>query len=144
MSLSRHGGRPGRIRSITGTDPAAGAAMIETVPAGVIWRFISMQVTFVTDSNVANRFVRFIFDDGTNDYLTIANDQGQAENITLVYSVGAGIFGGFGGFDTQLIPSPPDLFLPAGHRIKEGVGNFQVGDDFSAPQLLVEEWVDGR
>lgn len=131
---------PGRVRSITGTDPAAGAAMIETVPAGVIWRFISMNVTLVTDSNVASRSVHFIFDDGTNPYLRVTNDQGQAENLTQIYSVANSIHMGFANPNIQSFPSPTDLFLPAGHRIREGTNNFQAGDDFGAPQLLVEEW----
>lgn len=129
----------GRIRSITGTDPAAGAAMIETVPAGVIWRFISMNVTLVTDSNVANRTVHFFFDDGTDIYLRVTNDQGQSENLTQIYTVANGIHLGFTTPDIQSFPSPANLFLPAGHRIREGTNNFQAGDNWGAPQILVEE-----
>jgi len=129
----------GNILSITGSDPAAGAAMTETVPAGVIWRFISMNVTLVTDGNVANRTVHFLFDDGTNIYLRVTNDQGQAENLTQIYAVANGVHTGFISPNIQSLPSPADLFLPAGHRIREGVDNFQAGDNWGAPQLLVEE-----
>ena len=129
----------GVIRSITGTNPAAGGAMIETVPAGVVWRFISMNVTLVTDANVASRTVHFLFDDGTNIYLRVTNDQGQAENLTQIYNVANGVHTGFVNPNIQSLPSPSDLFLPAGHRIREGTNNFQSGDDWGAPQMLVEE-----
>ncbi len=129
----------GTIRSITGADPAAGAAMIETVPAGVRWRFISMNVTLVTDGNVASRNVHFFFDDGTDIYLRVTNDQGQAENLTQIYAVANGVHMGFASPDIQSLPSPSDLYLPAGHRIREGTNNFQAGDNWGAPQILVEE-----
>jgi len=132
---------PGVIRSITGTNPAAGAGMIETVPTGAIWRFISMNVTLVTDANVGARNAHFFFDDGTTIYLRCTNDQGQAENLTQIYSVANGIHMGFASPDIQSIPCPSNLYLPAGHRIREGTNNFQAGDDWGAPQLLVEEWI---
>lgn len=130
----------GLIRSITGTDPGAGAAMIETVPAGVIWRFISMNVTLVTSGSGSGRTVHFFFDDGTNIYLRITNDQGQGINLTQIYTVANGIHTGFVTPNIQSMPSPSDLFLPAGHRIREGTNNFDGGDNWGAPQLLVEEW----
>ena len=141
VSARRPTCRPGegRIRSITGTDPAAGAAMIVTVPAGVLWRFISMNVTLVTDANVAARNAHFFFDDGANIYLRCTNDQGQAENLTQIYAVANGIHMGFASPNIQSIPCPSDLFLPAGHRIREGTNNFQAGDNWGAPQLLVEQ-----
>ena len=56
----------GRLRSITGTDPAAGVEISETVPTGVRWRLLSFAATFVTDGTVANRFPRLQIDDGAN------------------------------------------------------------------------------
>ena len=113
--------------------------MIVTVPVGVRWRFISMNVTLVTDSQAASRTVTFLFDDGTNIYLRVTNDQGQAENLTQIYTVANGIHTGFVNPNIQSLPSPANLFLPAGHRIREGVNNFQSGDNWGAPQLLVAE-----
>lgn len=140
VSARRPTCRPGegRIRSITGADPAAGAAMIVTVPAGVLWRFISMNVTLVTSGAGDPRNVHFFFDDGTNIYLRVTNDQGQAISLTQIYNVANGVHMGFANPNIQSLPSPSDLFLPAGHRIREGTFNFDSGDNWGAPQLLVE------
>ena len=36
-----------------------------------------------------------------------------------------------------------DLILLAGHRIRTSTSSLQAGDDWGAPQLLVEEWLEG-
>jgi len=127
----------GRIRSITGADPAVGAAMIVTVPDGQLWRFISMNVSLATSGTGSARNAHFFFDDGTNIYLRCANDQGQAISLTQIYSLGDSVFMGFANPDIQSIPCP-SVLLPPGHRIREGTNNFDGGDNWSAPQLLVE------
>src|SRR3954467_4562200 len=56
----------GRLRSITGTDPAANVEISETVPAGVRWRILTLAATFATDATVASRVPALVIDDGTN------------------------------------------------------------------------------
>jgi len=133
----------GRIRSITGTNPAAGAQISETVPAGVRWRFILATFGLTTDANVANRLVAVVFDDGVSTLAQVGDNATQAASQTHTYVVGAwGQISPFGA-GIHSIPIPEGLFLPAGARVRTTIGSGQVGDDFTAPQLLVEEFLEG-
>ncbi len=131
----------GRLRSITGTDPAAGAEISETVPDRRRWRILAVRFTLVTDDPVADRLVHLILDDGTNIFCDVCVTTAHAASITKTYN-----FSNFG--STQLnpvtclyIPLPP-LPLSPGFRIRTATDLLEVTDDFSAPQLLVEEWID--
>ena len=55
---------PGLIRSVTGTDPAAGAEISETVPTNARWILHSFIANLVTDATAGNRRVRLEIDDG--------------------------------------------------------------------------------
>ncbi len=131
----------GRIRSITGTDPAAGAEISETVPERRRWRILAFRFSLVTDDPVADRIVHLLLDDGTNIFADVCVTTAHQASVTKVYN-----FSNFG--STQLnptnclyIPLPP-LPLSPGFRIRTVTDLLEVTDDFSAPQLLVEEWID--
>ncbi|MBA7581719.1 hypothetical protein ES708_23630 [subsurface metagenome] len=131
----------GRIRSITGTDPAAGAEISEVVPARRRWRILAVRFTLVTDDPVADRIVHLIIDDGTAIFTDICVTTAHEASTTKTYN-----FSNFG--STQLnpvaclyIPLPP-LPLSPGFRIRTATDLLEATDDFSAPQLLVEEWID--
>lgn len=132
----------GRIRSITGTDPAAGVQISESVPAGVVWHLWSMRFTFTTDVTVANRYVRILVDDGANIFAYITAQQFQTASLAWNYTLAH--FGNdqnvYSGVQNLNLPQLPVL-LP-GWRLRTNVVNFQAGDDFGAPQLLVEEWYE--
>lgn len=134
---------PGRLRSITGTLPAAGADISETVPAGVRWRFISLQATLTTSATVVNRQPAAVLDDGVNAYFTGPQLQASTASQTTVWTFSvAGILNGTAGQTVNSIV-PPGVLLPAGHRIRTRTANLQVGDTWTAPQYLVEEWPEG-
>ncbi|MBA7545413.1 hypothetical protein ES705_37781 [subsurface metagenome] len=131
----------GRIRSITGTDPAAGAEISETVPDRRRWRILAVRFSLTADATVADRVVHLTIDDGTNVIADICVTTAHAASITKVYN-----FSNFG--STQLnpttclyIPLPP-LPLMEGYHITTVTELMEAGDDFSAPQILVEEWID--
>lgn len=135
---------PGAMRSITGTDPGAAAEFSETVPTGARWRPHALSFTLLTDATVANREVALTFDDGTNIYCVQLPGAVQAAGGVRRYSYGldtAVVASGLGAVD-RTIPLPRLLML-AGHRIRSVTGNLQAGDNYSAPQLLVEEWLEG-
>jgi len=136
-------GLPGALRSITGTDPAAGAELAETVPTGARWRFISLRVSLTTDANAANRVPQLIFDDGTNVFAGAAGNFNQTAGATFVYHfVAAGVSHAQSSVSVQ-VATPANLLIPAGGRIRSSTGGIQVGDNFTAPQYLVEEWLEG-
>ncbi len=131
----------GQILSITGADPDAGAEISEVVPARRRWRILAVRFTFVTDATVANRLVHLHIDDGTNTFVDICVTTAHEASATKTYN-----FSNFG--STQLnptnclyIPLPP-LPLSPGFRIRTATDLKEDGDNFSAPQLLVEEWID--
>ena len=131
----------GLIRSITGTNPAAGAEISETVPTGAVWRFIGIQATLVTEAGVASRFPHIRFDDGT----TVHSEQGtqnvQSASQTLDYSAITGSWGGQNIGSKQTWPIGDGILMGAGHRVRTNTINILAGDNWGAPQLLVEEWI---
>lgn len=134
---------PGAIRSITGSVPAAGAEILETVPAGARWRFLSLRAELVTSVDAANRVVTFVFDDGVNVFAVAGANFVQAASLGRIYDVGAyGILGDLGNARVA-VAAPADLVLPAGARIRSLTQSLQAADEWSAPQLLVEEWIEG-
>lgn len=133
---------PGVIRSITGTDPAANTEISETVPTDARWRPLSVSVEFVTDANVADRDVRLVLDDGTTVYADVPQGVNQAASQTRRHTwalVGAR---GAGATSLNIINVLPAVQMTGGHRITTVTNNRQVGDNFGAPQLLVEEWIE--
>lgn len=133
----------GRIRSITGTDPAAGVEISETVPAGVRWRVLSFWFTLVTSAVVANRTPRIVVDDGALEYFRAGAGATQAASLTQIYdgSPAPPIANTGGG--PIMIGLPYQQVLMAGHRIKTSTALIDAGDNYSAPQYVVEEWIEG-
>jgi hypothetical protein len=131
------------MRSITGTDPAAGVEISETVPAGVRWRLLSFRAVIVTDATVANRQPSLIVDDGTNTVHQSGANAAVAASAGAGYMWGAGVgaFGATGNGNQGSVPNP--LMLAAGFRLRTSTLLFAGGDNWGAPQYLVEEWLEG-
>lgn len=132
---------PGLIRSITGTDPAAGVEISETVPTRVLWRLISARMVLVTDATVASRNRDINIDDGANILIQISTITAQvaSSNWGITFAdLGTPINTNSLGRSSSI---PAEVFVQAGWRIKSITSNLQAADDFQAPQLLVEEWI---
>lgn len=134
---------PGVLRSITGTDPAANTEISETVPTGARWKLRAMSFTLVTDATGANREVNLVLDDGANILHVTSSGFTHIASLTKRYS--AALIG------TSVAPTQatdrqivlPDLILPGGARIRTVTTNLQATDNYGAPQLLVEESLEG-
>jgi hypothetical protein len=132
----------GWMRSFTGTNPAAGAESTETVPTGARWRLVGHFITLTTSATAATREFGLIIDDGVNTMLGSGPQIGQITTLVRAYNgflsnqraaLGAGV----------LLPYPiPEAICLAGWRIRTSTVAIQVGDDYTAPQLLVEEWLE--
>lgn len=132
----------GCIRSITGTDPAAGVEISETVPTNARWRLISFRALLATDGTVTNRSPFLMIDDGATICAAgpAASSQVASQSLNHTWATygaagatGSPLYGGF---------LPLDLVLPAGFRIRTQTTSLQAGDNWGAPQLLVEEWIE--
>ncbi len=132
---------PGAIQSITGTDPAAGAEISETVPANTIWRLSVWRAVFVTDATSATRFPTLEITDGGIFFRTRAHAT-QDASATVTYN---NVLNGF--WQTSINVSEhhntlPDVHLAAGAVIRTSTTLLEAGDNWGAPQYLVEAWHD--
>lgn len=133
---------PGVIRLVTGTDPAAGAEISETVPTNAKWRLVALRAALVTDATVANRTLSLLIDNGSSVFFHIGDGFTQTAglNVSHVFSVGAGAYGNSNGAVQGWLPT--DAFLMGGYRIRTSTSNLQAADDLSSPHMLVEEWIE--
>lgn len=134
---------PGFIRSIAGTNPNAGVNVTETVPTGARWKMLTMSVTLVNDATVANRLMSIGIDDGTTRLYTTLAGAVQAASESVLYTIA-----GFGMVHVAnpraILPLPAvPIAMLAGYRFVTDVVTFQAGDNLSAPQYQVEEWLEG-
>ena len=132
----------GALRSIGGTDPAANTEISETVPTGARWRVLAVSFQLVTDATAANREVSIVLDDGTNTLFTSPAAFNHTASLTRRYSAASM---GVASVPTQATDRQiviPDLRLPAGARIRTATTAIQATDNYGAPRLLVEEWLE--
>jgi hypothetical protein len=133
---------PGVLRSITGTNPAANAEISETVPTNARWRVHAIRFTLVTDANAANREVALTLDDGATVFARVPSRLAHIAATTIAYTAYFDSALEAVAQDTERTIRLPRLDLQGGHRFNTVTTNRQVGDDFSAPQYLVEEWIE--
>jgi hypothetical protein len=101
-----------------------------------------LRFTFVASATVATRVSHVFFDDG----VTVDLDSESGTNITASQTF-TFMYAAYGYAMTSNIgvasgPIPADLHLAAGSRIRTSTQSIQAGDNYSAPQLLVEEWIE--
>lgn len=134
---------PGLIRTIVGTDPAAGVEISETVPTGARWKVRSIFFEIVCDATVASRGPRLSFDDGANVFnkqdtfkAPTAGTTGTFSGALIWTNRSAGADNGVGTFGL------PDIELKAGYRMRTITVALQAGDNYGAPIFEVEEWIE--
>ena len=132
----------GVLRSITGTNPAAGVEVSETVPTDARWHVLAFAVTLVTSAAAANRELSLTFDDGATVFARVPSGYTHIASLTRLYSAYIGAVRNAAAQDTTQTFPLPDLHLQGGYRIATATTNKQAGDDYGAPQLLVEEWIE--
>jgi len=127
------GGR-GNIRSITGTNPAAGVEMSEAVPTNAMWRLISLRVVIVGGAVAFTP--EFQVTDGTTDKwrsppITVT---AATTEVMVLAEHGAFLEG-----STSFFAFPRDFYLPEAYVVR--TANITVDDDYGAPEFVVEEWL---
>jgi len=134
----------GTLRSITGTQPAAGAEINETVPTGARWELVAFRDSIVTNATAGNRTSVLFFDDGVNRWSSFPAMAviAPSTNSAIEWAVGSTAIATING---QNAPGliPVGLRLPAGARIRSTTANLAAGDQWGAPQYLVREWLEG-
>lgn len=133
---------PGVLRSITGTNPAAGAEISETVPTNARWRVLAVYADLVTGAAVANREGALVLDDGVSQIARVPSGVSHTASLTRGYNWHHYAERYAVVNDRVFTPPIPDLLLPGGGRVRTVTTNLQAADDWTAPQLLVEEWIE--
>lgn len=131
----------GNIRSITGTQPALGADISETVPAGAVWQLNSFRIILVTAVTVANRNLVMTIDDGVNVLIEIVDELVATANGSFFYDYACGMPAASLLGTRAYFPLPFPFTLAAGYRIRTVTNGIQAGDQLLAPQYQVEEWI---
>ncbi|MGH2626574.1 MAG: hypothetical protein ACRDHY_07995 [Anaerolineales bacterium] len=130
------------LRVVTGTDPAAGAQISETVPTGARWQLLEWAATLVSDATAGSRRVRLEFVRG--GVITM----GSADPFLHDLSTGRDHFW-FG--QSRIVASvsvfdsgsgiPMHTLLRAGDIIRTALETGAAGDNWSAPTMVVREWL---
>lgn len=130
-------------RAITGTMPAAGAQIAETVPAGARWEIVNVFLGLTTSAVAHGIFVNLAIGSAGGTKLLCFCSQTQAQSLGWFYNFGAGLAQSF---DTVVgrmqLSLPNDLIALAGETIQVNATFAAAGDQFSAPVLSVREWLD--
>jgi hypothetical protein len=133
---------PGALLSVAGADPAAGSQIVTTVPTGARWRLRHWTATLVTSAVVANRNAYVRITDGANVLALWFFNITQTAGQTRTYWLGPSTPNTQSFANDVWSPIPPDVQLAAGWVISTVVTGMDAGDDWGAPRLTVEEWID--
>jgi len=134
---------PGRLRVIVGTDPAAGLEILEAVPTAVRWRVLSIHAQLTTSAAAADRYPTLWMADGANLIVWTAPVVGQPASTIYEYSWTRELETHSLALYAQIAQvGLPELWLTAGQRIGTNTPGLQAGDNWGAPVLYVEEWVE--
>ncbi len=134
----------GLVNSVTGTDPAAGVEILETVPTGRRWRLMGVTATLVTAVAVATRIARLeIVDSGGVRLSAHVSSTSQAASLTKTYYWTPGNWPDSQGSSVHImIGLPIKALLGQSFIIRTATENLQAADNWGAPQIWVEEWIE--
>lgn len=135
---------PGKLADLVtyqGTNPAGGSEWNEAVPARKCWRLLAVRASLTTTATVNNRRVRVIIDDGVNTLFQSNDESVQAASLTHGYNIAPQASRPVQDVEHYLpLPSPDDLVLNAGYRVRASTLLFDgAGDDWGVPIFTVEE-----
>lgn len=115
--------------------PAAGADWTLTIPAGHVYRLLSLYAVLASSAVVATRVARLAFTDGARTFLDLSAGASQVASLTRRYawlpSVGPSAVG------SGILSALPDVALGAGWTIASLTDAIDVGDQWSAIVLNV-------
>jgi hypothetical protein len=122
--------------------PLPGAEFLEVMPTASRRLLRSLRLNFTTSAVAGNRQVKVFIDDGVNVISGSVANYLQPAGTLVNYSVGPhGILSGLI-IDTVFMPIEPQVPLVPGWRIRSQTAGIQAGDQWSAPQYAVEEWIE--
>jgi len=126
----------------TPANPAAGANLIYTLPAGYRYQIMAVRMTLATDANVANRnLILQVTDAVPNTLWEVMNLINHAANTTTNYTFSDHGYSHTAFFASRMIAACPiRMTLRAGWIIRTLINNVQVGDQISTAVLTFHRW----
>lgn len=135
----------GVIRAISGTAPAPGGEIIETVPTGARWQLLTFYGTLTTSATVANRVPRLQHATGATTIAVFPNLILETASLTWFNQWASGLnVQNLAGLQQTIAPLPNELILLAGQSLRTDTANLQAGDQWLAPQYVVREWIEAN
>jgi hypothetical protein len=131
----------GALRAITGTQPAVGLGISETVPTGAMWELLSFHTTFPNVAVFAAETLLLTISINGSSFIGVPSQQRTLTNTAVCDAWWLAGFSTPATADTPFVTSslPIGLRLPAGAVIQtSGIGG---GAQYSAPNYLVREWL---
>lgn len=129
----------GLVRTITGSNPAAGAGITETVPTNARWKFLGVRATFVADATVITRDNKIQFNNGVTTIFEV-----EAGGITASQTKNIAFAPGYtdDSAGSNYHSNTPEILLFQGWGFTMTPGGIQAGDDWGSPTIIVEEWIE--
>jgi hypothetical protein len=130
----------GVLRTISGTQPGAGADILETIPSNRRWTLMGFLAFLTASAAVANRTPQFIIDDGSSPIFFGAATFTQTASQVIQYSGSPSIPSQTPLSTNVLIPLAMPMPMKNPMRIRSSTAGLQAGDQWSAPHYLIVEW----
>ena len=135
----------GRLKVITGADPAAGAEFTVTVPTNRMWKLLSVRCLFVAAAGGGTRKPHLVLNDGSNDFADYPPTDGADASQSLFFMFAPlGAASPSNSDNDLMVNIPGNLSLPEGFVIKSLTEGFAGGDNWATPFLFVEEYMQAR
>lgn len=130
----------GLMRLVTVAAPGAGADFVVTVPAGRHWKLLGVEASLAASAAVASRSPNGVIDDGAANPFRIPGNILITATQTIFVNFLQGGAGASSSGLADIIPLPFGLRMLPGWRFSSITTNLQAGDQWSAVQLIVEEF----
>lgn len=136
----------GWSRSSAGSAPAAGVETQITMPAGASARLVAYQAVLTAGASAGTRHAQLVLTRAVGDSLSMPNTTSLAGagrvNTCTWLTAGANSSATFTDNTTYIITAiATDLILNAGDVLKTKTDGFQPDDQWGAPIVTLEEWL---
>jgi hypothetical protein len=133
----------GVIRTLNGTDPAAGSEIHEVVPTGARWQLIALGATLACSGVGGVRRPTLVLAPGGAQVGFCPSNYDAPAGLSTIYPWAVGMtFSARVGSVQQSAGLPTEPLLVAGSSIDTQTLGFDAGDNWNAPTMVVREWLE--
>jgi hypothetical protein len=132
----------GFLSATIGADPAAGAEIVYQIPLPARWRIRGAIFNLVTSATVIARTVNLTIDLAGTVLYNFPGTTTQAASLTRTYNLAEYAYQPAAVGSSIFFAIPFNLVLSGGWYLRTVTTNLQAGDDFGAPVITYEEWIE--